>query len=194
MRTVLTALRVALVSLALTGVAYPLVVTGLAQLLFPGPAGGSLVTDGRGAIVGSALLGQRFVRPGYFQPRPSAAGERGYDAAASGGSNLAVTSRRLRARAAAELARLRRENPDADPLVPVELISASASGLDPELSPAAARWQVPRVAKARGLDPTRVRALVDAYVIGRTLGFLGEPRVNVLALNLALDRLAADVR
>lgn len=184
----LPALRASVVTLVLTGVLYPLAVTGVAQLLFPHEADGSLVTDERGQVVGSALIAQGFAQPGYFQPRPSAAGEKGYDGAASSGSNLGPTSAKLRERALSEAERLRRENPDAPGPVPAELVTASASGLDPHVSPEAARWQVPRVAQARNVAPARVLAVVEEHVEGRTLGILGEPRVNVLALNLALDR------
>jgi len=185
--TLLTALRTCVVTLVLTGLLYPLAVTAVAQLLFPGEANGSLVKDDQGRVVGSALIGQGFTRAGYVHPRPSAAGE-GYDGAASSGSNLGPTSQKLKARVTAEAARLRRENPEAPGPVPAELVTASASGLDPHLSPEAARWQVPRVARARGVAPERVLAVVDALVEGRTFGVLGEPRVNVLLLNLALDR------
>jgi len=184
----LTALRTTLVTLVLTGVLYPLVVTGAAQALFPGRANGSLVTDERGAVVGSELIAQESAGAAYFQPRPSAAGERGYDAVASGGSNLGPTSRKLRERVAAAITRLRAENPEAIGAVPVELVTTSGSGLDPHLAPAAARWQVPRIARARGVDATRVAGVVDANVESRDLGVLGEPRVNVLLLNMALDR------
>ncbi|WP_408629690.1 potassium-transporting ATPase subunit KdpC [Anaeromyxobacter oryzisoli] len=182
------AVRATIVTLVLTGLAYPLLVTGLAQLLFPHHARGSLAVDDKGAVVGSELLAQRFASPAYFQPRPSAAGEQGYDPLASGGSNLGPTSKKLRDRATAEVERLRRENPDAAGPVPVELVTTSGSGLDPHLSPAAALWQLPRVAKARQVPEARVRAVVEDAVEARDLGLLGEPRVNVLLLNLALDR------
>jgi K+-transporting ATPase ATPase C chain len=182
------ALRLTVVTLVLTGLCYPLLVTGLAQLLFAHRAGGSLVQDGRGRVVGSELIGQPFSHPAYLWPRPSAAGELGWDASASGGSNLGPTSARLRARATAEAARLRQENPLAAGPVPAELVTTSASGLDPHLSPAAAAWQVARVAAARGLAPARVQAVLEEATEGRDLGFLGEPRVNVLLANLALDR------
>ena len=180
------ALRVTAVTLVLTGLVYPLVMTGIAQGLFHRRAEGSFVTDGAGRVVGSELLAQGFSNPAYFQPRPSAAGA-GYDPLASGGSNLGPTSRKLRDRAAADLERLQKENPGAGP-VPVELVTASGSGLDPHLSPAAALWQVPRVARARGVAPVRLRALVEEISESRDLGVLGEPRVNVLLLNLALDQ------
>ena len=182
------ALRVAALTLGLTGLVYPLVVTGLAQLLFAPAANGSLVTGDKGEVVGSELIAQPFTRPAYFQPRPSAAGAHGFDGTASGGSNLGVTSVKLRARARAELERLQRENPEAPAVAPAELLTASASGLDPHLSPASVLWQLPRVARARGVAPERVRRLVAEYTEGRDLGFLGEPRVNVLLLNLGLDR------
>jgi K+-transporting ATPase ATPase C chain len=180
-------LRTTAVTLVVTGLLYPLALTGLAQLAFPTQANGSLVEDEHGAIVGSALIAQGFAKAAYFQPRPSAAGA-GYNAAASSGSNLGTTSAKLRQRVETDLARLKAENPDAVGLVPVELVTTSASGLDPHLSPAAAEWQVPRIATARRVSPQRVRALVESLVAGRDLFILGEPRVNVLALNLALDR------
>jgi potassium-transporting ATPase KdpC subunit len=184
----LPAVRVTIVTLVLTGLAYPLVVTGIARVLFPHRAGGSLAVDDRGKVVGSELLAQGFASPAYFQPRPSAAGEKGYDPLASGGSNLGPTSRKLRERAAADVERLRRENPEAPGPVPVELVTTSGSGLDPHLSPAATRWQVPRIARARQVSPERIRAVVEETAEGRDLGLLGEPRSNVLLLNLALDR------
>ncbi|HKA89345.1 MAG TPA: potassium-transporting ATPase subunit KdpC [Haliangiales bacterium] len=183
-----TALRATLVTLVVTGIAYPLVATGLAQAIFPGRANGSIVRDERGREVGSELIGQAFSNAAYFQPRPSAAGDKGYDATASTGSNFGTTSAKLRDRAAQDVARLEKDNPGAPGPIPAELVTASASGLDPHLSPEAALWQVPRVAKARGVAPDRVRTLVMDRIEGRDLGFLGEPRVNVLMLNLALDR------
>jgi K+-transporting ATPase ATPase C chain len=186
-QTLLIALRTTLVTLVLTGLAYPLAMTGLAQVLFPFRANGSLVTDERGNTVGSELIGQGFANPAYFQPRPSAAGN-GWDASSSSGSNLGVTSAKLRDRVAADVTRLGAENPDAAGPIPAELVTASASGLDPHLSPEAARWQIPRVAHARNVEPDRVASVLDSLVEGRDLGFLGEPRVNVLLLNLALDR------
>ena len=186
-RTLLVSLRAALATLVLTGLLYPLAITGLAQVLFPWRANGSLVSDEKGREVGSELIGQTFASPAYFQPRPSAAGY-GYDPTASGGSNLGTTSQRLRDRASADAERLQRENPDAPGPIPAELVTASASGLDPHLSPEAARWQLPRVAKARKVEPARVAGVLESLVEERDLGFLGEPRVNVLLLNLALDR------
>ena len=183
-----TSLRVTVVTLILTGLVYPLAVTGVARIAFARRAGGSIVLDEAGRPVGSELLAQGFSSPAYFQPRPSAAGEKGYDPMASGGSNLGPTSARLRERASAEVARLRAGNPSAPPSVPAELVTTSGSGLDPHLSPAGALWQAARVAAARGVSEERIRAVVDDAVEGRDLGLLGEPRVNVLLLNLSLDR------
>jgi K+-transporting ATPase ATPase C chain len=188
MKTIVIALRATLVTLVVTGIAYPLVATGLAQAIFPGRANGSVVKDEHGRDVGSELIGQGFANPAYFQTRPSASGEKGYDATASTGSNFGTTSSKLRDRATQDVARLEKENPDAPGPIPVELVTASGSGLDPHLSPDAALWQVPRVAAARHVAPDRVKQLVLDRVEGRDLGFLGEPRVNVLLLNLALDR------
>jgi K+-transporting ATPase ATPase C chain len=182
------ALGATLVTLLLTGLVYPLAMTGIARVLFPARAGGSLVRDEAGNAIGSELLAQPFARPVYFQPRPSAAGEKGWDTMSSGGSNLGPTSKRLRDTGAARLDDLVKQNPDAQGPPPVELVTASGSGLDPHLSPAAALWQAPRVAKARGIAVERVRAIVEDNVDGRTFGLFGEPRVNVLLLNLALDR------
>jgi K+-transporting ATPase ATPase C chain len=187
MREIAVAARMAVVTLFLTGIVYPLAVTGLAGSLFPSQAGGSLVRV-QDRMVGSELIGQRFDNPAYFQSRPSAAGAEGYDAAASSGSNLGPTSKVLRDRVASEIARLKAANPLAPEGVPAELVTASGSGLDPHLSPEAALWQVPRIAARRQVAAAEVEAMVAQHVEPRTWGFLGEARVNVLLLNLDLDR------
>lgn len=187
-KELLVALRVTAVTLLLTGLVYPLVTTGLAQVLFPYRAGGSFVADDSGKVVGSELIGQGFSAAGYFHPRPSAAGKDGWDPTGSTGSNLGPTSKKLRDSAVDGLQKLQAENPDAPGPAPVELVTASGSGLDPHLSPAAALWQVPRVARARHVAEDRVRTLVESQIERRDLLVLGEPRVNVLVLNLALDR------
>lgn len=175
------------VLMVITGLVYPGIVTGLAQILFPGRANGSLVTVG-GRAVGSSLIAQSFVGSGYFHPRPSAAGA-GYDATASGATNKGPTDRTLAdsliARSVAEVVK---EDGAIPGRIPTDMATRSASGLDPEISPANAALQVGRVARARGVDEARVRALVARHTEGRQFGFLGEPRVNVLTLNLALDR------
>lgn len=170
----------------LTGIAYPLSVTGIAQLAFPDQAEGSLIRRPDGSVLGSALVGQSFTRPDYFWSRPSAAGK-GYDAASSGATNLGPSSAALVDQVSRRVAALKAANPDAVGPVPVDLVTSSASGLDPHISPAAALWQAPRVAAARGLSLAQVQALISGATQGRTLGFLGEPAVNVLKLNLALD-------
>lgn len=173
-----------------TGLAYPLAVTGAAQLLFPHQANGSLVSAG-GQVVGSALVGQAFSDPGHFWGRPSATAPMPYNALASGGSNQGPLNPALEEAVKARLAALRAADPGNATPVPVDLVTASASGLDPHISVAAALYQVPRVARERALAPQTVRALVERHTEGRLLGVLGEPRVNVLALNAALDRPAA---
>jgi K+-transporting ATPase ATPase C chain len=183
-----TSLRATAVTLIALGVLYPLVVTFVSLLLFPRNAHGNLAADDAGAVVGSELIAQPFARPGYLQPRPSAAGEKGYDAAGSGGSNLGPTSKALHDRVERDVLRLLQENPGAPGPVPAELVGASGSGLDPHLSPPAALWQAKRIARARNVGESRVRAVIEANVEGRDLWFLGEPRVNVLRVNLALDR------
>ncbi|MGE5306532.1 MAG: potassium-transporting ATPase subunit KdpC [Alphaproteobacteria bacterium] len=188
MKTIIISLRTAMVTIVLTGLLYPFALTGLAQILFPWRANGSLVADDKGQVVGSELIAQGFANPAYFQPRPSAAGDKGYDPTSSGGSNLGTTSKKLQDRVAVDLKRLKEENPEASGPVPVELVTASGSGLDPHISPQGALWQVPRVAKARGVAAERVKTVVESNVEGRTFGILGEPRVNVLLVNLALDR------
>jgi K+-transporting ATPase ATPase C chain len=186
MRQLRPAIVMTLVLCILTGVVYPGVVTGLAQLVFPRQANGSLVVV-NGRVVGSALIGQAFTRPEYFHPRPSAAGN-GYDATASGGTNKGPTDRKLAdTLIAGAVATAVRDDGAVRGKIPADMVTSSGSGLDPDISPANAYLQVARVARARGIDSTAVRALVDRHVIGRQFGFFGEPRVNVLLLNVALD-------
>ena len=182
-----SAILMTLVMTVLLGLAYPLAMTAIAGLLFPRQAGGSLIVKG-GKVMGSELIGQRFISAKYFHGRPSAAGD-GYDAANSSGSNLGPTSKKLIARVQADAASLARDNPGT--AIPVDLVTASASGLDPDITPAAALYQVARVAKARNLPQATVRKLVEDHIDGRILGLIGEPHVNVLRLNLSLDTLQA---
>jgi potassium-transporting ATPase KdpC subunit len=186
MRELRPTLVLLLVFTMLTGLAYPLAVTGIAKLAFPRQAEGSLIVRG-GHVVGSTLVGQAFTSPRYFWGRPSATGSVPYDASNSSGSNLGPLNPALVAAVRARIAALRAAGPTPSGPVPVDLVTSSGSGLDPHISPAAAEFQVARVARARGLAPEAVRALVRRHTRGRTLGLLGEPRVNVLELNLALD-------
>lgn len=184
-KNLLTAALMTVVTTVIFGLVYPLAVTGVAQAVFPDKADGQLIRRDDGTLVGSALIGQPFSSPGYFRARPSAAGAAGYDAGASGGSNLGPTNRKLIERVLADVEKLWVENPGT--AVPIDLVTTSASGLDPHLSPAAAEFQVPRVARERGMREEDLRRLVAAHTDGRQFGILGEPRVNVLLLNLALD-------
>jgi len=186
LRGMVPAVRMTLVMTALTGLVYPGVITLLCQALFSRQANGSLI-ERYGRVVGSSLIGQSFTRPEYFHPRPSAAGS-GYDASLSGGSNLGPTSRKLAERVKASVAEFRATNPGYTGAVPVDMATASGSGLDPHISPAAARAQAGRVAKARGAAASSVTALIDRFTSLAVLGVLGDPAVNVLELNLALDR------
>jgi potassium-transporting ATPase KdpC subunit len=187
LQQLLPAFRIVLAMTVLTGLIYPAALTGLCQILFRERANGSLILQ-NGQLVGSELIGQRFTRPEYFHPRPSAAGNDGYDAMASGGSNLGPTSKKLVERVRADVERFRKENPDYAGPVPADAVTASASGLDPEISPATAEIQVARVAAARRVEAEHVRELLRRNTRERTLGFMGEPRTNVLTLNLDLDR------
>jgi K+-transporting ATPase ATPase C chain len=182
-KNLLIAVLMTIATTVLLGLIYPLVVTGLAQVIFPDKANGQLIQR-NGQAVGSRLIGQPFGGPGYFHSRPSAAGN-GYDAANSGGSNLGPTNQKLVDRFKQDLPKLQAENPGKP--VPIDLLTTSASGLDPDISPAGAEFQVPRVARERGMSEEAVRQLIARHTQGRQLGFLGEPRVNVLELNLALD-------
>ncbi|MBV8529682.1 MAG: potassium-transporting ATPase subunit KdpC [Candidatus Eremiobacteraeota bacterium] len=182
-----TALRVTVFSVIVFGLIYPLAMTALAQAMFPRQANGSLVVV-NGKVVGSAIIGQLWTKPRYFHGRPSAAGK-GYDPTATGGTNFGPTSKKLIDSTRATIAQLKKENPKAVGPPPIDLVTSSASGIDPDITPEAAYWQAPRVAGARGMSLASVDALVANHVRGRTFGFLGEPHVNVLELNLALDGL-----
>jgi K+-transporting ATPase ATPase C chain len=181
------ALWFTLVTTVMFGVLYPLAITGLAQVFFPGKANGQLI-ERNGKVVGSRIIGQSFTGPGYFHSRPSSAGT-GYDPTSSSGSNLGPTNQVLIERVKKDVQKLQSENPNVP--VPVDLVTASGSGLDPDISPAAAEFQIPRIAHSRGMKEDDVRILMRKHTNGRDLGFLGEPRVNVLELNLELDALHA---
>lgn len=187
MKAIVNSIRMVLVLTVLTGIAYPLAMTGLAQSLFPAQANGYLISQD-GKIIGSNLIGQKFSSPAYFHSRPSAAGSEGYDATASAGSNLGPTNETLKQSVSDRLADVRKENNLSDnKLIPGDLVLASASGLDPHISPEAAYLQIERIANERKMKDTEIRTLVDQYTEGRQFGIFGEPRVNVLELNLALD-------
>ena len=186
MKNLTTAVLMTVVTTILLGLVYPLVVTGLAQVIFPDQANGSLIKRADGAVIGSRLIGQAFSSPGYFRSRPSAAGANGYDAAASSGSNLGPTNQKLIARVKADVEKLQAENPGKP--IPIDLVTTSGSGLDPHISPAAAEFQVPRVARERGMREDELRQIISAHTEDRQFGFLGEPTVNVLELNLDLDQ------
>lgn len=187
-----TSLRITIVTVIAFGLLYPFAMTGIAQVLFPHQANGSLV-EVNGKVVGSEIIGQLWAKPQYFAGRPSAAGK-GYDPTATGGTNFGPTSKKLIASTRATIATLKKQNPDAAIPIPMDLVTSSGSGIDPDISPEGAYYQAPRVAKARGISLDDVNHLIAGHIQGRTLGFLGEPRVNVLDLNLALDALAARPR
>jgi potassium-transporting ATPase KdpC subunit len=180
------AILITLILTVITGMLYPAAITGLSQVLFSHQANGSLLTA-NGKVIGSSLIGQNFSKPEYFHPRPSAAGDKGYDGMASGGTNLSPTNPALQKRLTDSADAFRKENPTFSGPIPADAITTSASGLDPHISPDTAFAQCDRVAKARNVPVEQVRSLVQSHIEGRQLGFLGEPRVNVLLLNLALD-------
>jgi potassium-transporting ATPase KdpC subunit len=182
---ILTSVLYTIVTVIVLGLIYPIAMTGIGMLIFPHQANGSFV-ESNGKVVGSEIIGQLWTKPQYFQGRPSAAGK-GYDPTSTGGTNLAPTSKKLMDATKATIAALKKENPDSVGAPPMDLVTSSGSGIDPDISPEGAYYQVARVAAARKMSPDALKALVDAHIKGRTLGFLGEPRVNVFALNRALD-------
>jgi K+-transporting ATPase ATPase C chain len=184
-KNLITAVLMTIATTVLLGILYPLLVTELAQLIFPKQANGQLIQGKDGVVIGSRLIGQPFSGPGYFHSRPSGAGAAGYDANASGGSNLGPTNAQLIARVSGDVAKLQAENPGVP--IPVDLVTTSGSGLDPDISPAAAEFQIRRVASERKISEAEVEGLVRENTVNRQWGFLGEPRVHVLELNIALD-------
>jgi potassium-transporting ATPase KdpC subunit len=183
-----TSVRITIVSVILLGLIYPIAMTGIAQVIFPRQANGSLVQrDGK--VVGSDIIGQLWTKPQYFHGRPSAAGKNGYDPTSTGGTNYGPSSKKLIDSTKATIAALKKENPNATVPIPMDLVTSSGSGIDPDISPEAAYYQAPRVAAARRIDVKTVDGLIAQHIQGRTFGILGEPRVNVLELNLALDAL-----
>jgi K+-transporting ATPase ATPase C chain len=187
-----TSLRITIVTVILLGLVYPFVMTGIAQAIFPWQANGSFITaNGNHSVtsekaIGSAIIGQLWTKPEYFHGRPSAAGKNGYDPTATGGTNLGPTSKKLIDATKAAITQLEKENPDASGTPPMDLITSSASGIDPDVSPESAYYQAPRIAKARNLPVAKINALIAAHTQGRAFGFLGEPHVSVLELNVAL--------
>jgi K+-transporting ATPase ATPase C chain len=186
LRHIVTSVLYTIVSVVAFGLVYPVAIWGIGTLLFHHQAEGSLIVDAKGTLIGSELVGQSWTKPGYFHGRPSAAGK-GYDPTSTGGTNYGPTSKKLIDGTKSAIAALRKENPDATGPIPIDLVTSSASGIDPDISPAGAYYQAPRVARARGMTLDAVRALVRATITPRQFGLLGEPRVNVLALNRALD-------
>ena len=185
-----TSLRITIVTVVLLGLIYPLAMTGAAELIFPKQANGSLVSV-NGKVIGSLINGQLWTKPQYFQGRPSAAGK-GYDPTATGGTNFGPTNAKLIKSTGDTIAQLKKDNPEAQGAPPMDIVTSSASGIDPDISPEAAFWEAPRVAKARHISVDAVNVIVASHIQGRTFGFLGEPHVNVLELNMALDGVRAD--
>jgi K+-transporting ATPase ATPase C chain len=184
---ILPGLRIKIFLTIVLGVVYPLMMTGISQVIFPHKANGSLIKVGD-KVIGSEIIGQNFTKPEYFQPRPSAAGTNGYDATSSAGSQYGPTNKKLIDRVSASVEQFRKDNPEYHGPIPADLVTASASGLDPHISPDSALAQAPRVAKARGISTEQAHQLIAQFTEGPDLGVLGEPRVNVLKLNLAIDQ------